>query len=189
MTLIGTPVSIAETVLGALFFVTGFASLALGLGVVSAKTSPGPARWLRWLGGWRPSWRDETPETLNRYRPQILGSLIALLVGAVLVIPGIGEDRMFVLSRFYDLWGTVFYFYTMIVLVSSVTLVFYRRTGGYVLSLVVSIITIGISVPDMLGLLPPAPPTLKTSIILAANSPFAIYIALLSWMTIRHQTQ
>ena len=123
------------------------ALFVIGLGIVSAKTSSGAARWLRWLGRWNPLWCDEERAGGGRdkYRLSVLALLIAVLVGAILIIPGIGEDRTFVLSRFYDLWGTLFYFYSMIVLLASLILVFYRRPGGYILSLVVSTIAIGLN--------------------------------------------
>lgn len=186
---IGTPISIVETILGAAFFFIGMALLVIGLGMVSAKTDSGAARWLVWLGRLRPLWRDEerVKDGFDKYRFSTLVLLIAVLVGAVLVIPGIGEDRTFDLSRFYDLWGTVFYFYSMTVLLASLILIFYRRTGGYVLSLVVSTITIGLNALDLLGLLPPAPLTVRTSIIFLANFLVGLALALISWKSIRHR--
>ena len=186
---IGTPMSIVETILGAFFFFIGLALLVIGLGIVSAKTDSGAARWLVWLGRWRPLWpvEERAKDGLDKYRVSVLALLIAVLVGAVLVIPGIGEDRTFVLSRFYDLWGTVFYFYSITVLLASLILIFYRRTGGYVLSLVVSTIAIGLNALDLLGLLPPAPLTVRTSIIFLANFLVGVPLAFISWKSIRHQ--
>lgn len=134
-------------------------------------------------------WRDEeaTNGGRDKYRLSTLALLIAVLVGAILVIPGIGEDRTFVLSRFYDLWGTLFYFYSMTVLLTSLILVFYRRPGGYILSLVVSTIAIGLNALDLLGLLPPAPLTFGTSIIFLANFLVGVPLAFVSWKSIRHQ--
>ena len=189
MTIVWTPTYIGETVSGALFFVAGFVLSAISLGVVSAKTNAGAARWLRWLERWKPSWRDESLRTPQKYRLLVIGLLIAVLIAAILVIPGIGEDRTFVLGRFYDLWGTVFYFYTMILLLASLVLIFSRRTGGYVLSLVVSIISIVLIVPDLLGLLPPGPPTFRTSIIFLGNLILAFALSFVSWKSIRQQIQ
>ena len=186
---IGTPVSIIETILGAVFFLAGMALFVISVGMMSAKTDSGAARWLVWLGRWRPLWRDEgrAKDGLDKYRVSVLALLIAVLVGAVLVIPGIGEDRTFDLSRFYDLWGTVFYFYSMTVLLASLILVFYRRTGGYVLSLVVSTIAIGLNALDLLGLLPPAPLTVRTSIIFLANFLVGLPLAIISWKSVQRR--
>ena len=185
---IGTPMSILETIVGAVFFFAGMALLVISLGMVSAKTDSSAARWLVWLGRWRPLWQDgeRAKDRVDKYRVHVLGLLIAILVGAVLVIPGIGEDRTFVLNRFYDLWGTVFYFYTTILLLASLILIFYRRNGGYVLSLVVGTVAIGLDSLDLLGLLPPAPLTLRTSIIFLANFLIGVPLALISWKSIRH---
>ena len=184
----GSPISVFESGLGA-FFSTGMALFVISLAIVSAKTNSGAARWLRWLGKWKPLWRDDgRPKAgLDKYRLWVLALLIAVLVGALLVIPGIGEDRTFVLSRFYDLWGTVFYFYSMTVLLASLILVFYRRPGGYILSLVVSTIAIGLNMLDLLGLLPPAPPTFRTSIVFLANFLVGVPLAFISWKSIRHE--
>ena len=134
-------------------------------------------------------WRDQdrAKDSLDEHRVSVFALLIAVLVGAVLVIPGIGEDRTFDLSRFYDLWGTIFYFYSMTVLLASLILIFYRRTGGYVLSLIVSTIAIGLNALDLLGLLPPAPPTVRTSIIFLANFLVGLPLALISWKSIRQR--
>lgn len=181
------PLSIVETVFGAVLFLIGIALFVLDLALVSAKSNVDAARWLSWLGRWRPGWRDgeKLKPSVNRYRFSVLVLLIALLVGAVLVIPGIGEDRTFYLSRFYDLWGTVFYFYSMIILLASIFLVFYGRPGGYILAMVVSTIAIGLNALDLLGLLPPAPLTLGTSIIFLANFLVGLPLALYAWKSIR----
>ena len=186
---IGSPISIVETVFGTLFFFAGMALFVIGLGIVSAKTSSGAARWLRWLGRWKPLWCDEERARGGRdkHRIAVFALLIAVLAGAVLVIPGIGEDRTFVLSRFYDLWGTLFYFYSMTVLLASLILIFYRRPGGFILSLVVGTIAIGLNALDLLGLLPPAPLTFRTSIIFLANFLVGVPLAFVSWKSIRHQ--
>lgn len=187
--LVGSPISVIETLFGAFFFFAGFALLVISLGVLSAKNSVGAAKWLSWLGNWTHSWHDAETQNfgLDRYRFPAFALLLAVLVGAVLVIPGIGETRTFDLSRFYDLWGSVFYFYTMILLLASLVLIFCRRSGGYVLSLVVSVIGIGLNAPDLLGLLPPAPLSFGTSIIFLANFLVGWPLAFLSWKSIRDQ--
>lgn len=187
--MIESPISTVETVFGTLFFFAGMTLFVIGLGIVSAKTSSGAARWLRWLGRWKPMWNDEggARRGHDKYRVSVMSLLIAVLVGAILVIPGIGEDRTFVLSHFYDLWGTVFYFYSMTVLLASLILVYYRRPGGYILSLVVSTIAIGLNMLDLLSLLPPAPLTFRTSIIFLANFLVGVPLAFVSWKSIRHQ--
>lgn len=187
----GTPLSIVETVFGVLFFAIGIAFFVVGLALVSAKSSVGAARWLSCLGRWRLAWRDgqKLNPSVDGYRFPVLVLLIAVLVGAILVIPGFGEDRTFDLSRFYDLWGTVFYFYTMTILLASLVLVFYRRPGGYVLSLVVGTIGMGLNALDLLGLLPPAPLTFRTSIIFLANFLLGVPLAFVSWKSIRNQAE
>ena len=186
---LGSPISMVETIFGTLFFFAGMALFVIGLAILTPKTSSGAARWVRWLGRWKPMWRDEQRAKGGRdeYRLAVLALLIAVLAGAVLVIPGIGEDRTFVLSRFYDLWGTVFYFYSITVLLASLILVFYRRPGGYILSLVVSTIAIALNALDLLGLLPPAPLTFRTSIIFLANFLVGVPLAFISWKSIRHE--
>ena len=182
-----SPIVIAQTAVGAFFFFIGMMLFILSLGMFASKNNLQAQKWLSWLGRWRPRWLTEQHQIIrpDKYRPYVLIMLLGVFIGAVLVIPGIGEDRQFALSQFFSLWGTVFYFYAMVLVLASTVLIYYRRPGGYVLSLIVSFISIAFDVPDLFGLLPPSPPTFRTSMILLGGVLLAIPLAYGSWRAIR----
>jgi len=182
-----SPIAIAQTAVGGFFFFMGIMLFIFSLGMIASKNNVQAQKWLSWLGRWRPRWQAEQHHVIrpDKYRPYALATLIGVFIGAVLVIPGIGEDRQFVLNQFFSLWGTVFYFYAMALVVASIALVYYGRPGGYILSLAVSFVSIAFDVPDLFGLLPPSPPTFRTSIILLAGVLLATPLAYISWRAIR----
>jgi len=102
------------------------------------------------LGPWRPLWADKQrePSIPHEFRSILLVTLFINLLLAVLLIPGIGEDRQFPLNQFFDLWGTVWYFYVFGIGVAAFILIYQRKLGGYVLSLILSVVPIGMNVPD-----------------------------------------
>jgi hypothetical protein len=185
--IVTSPIAIAQTAVGAFLFFMGIMLFIFSLGMIASRNDVKAQKWFRWLGRWRPRWQTEGYQIIrpDKYRPSALVILLGVFVGAVLVIPGIGEDRQFVLNQFFNLWGTVFYFYAMALLLASIVLIYYRRPGGYILSLIVSIVAIGFDVPDLFGLLPPSPPTFRTSIILLGDVLLAIPLAYGSWKAIR----
>jgi hypothetical protein len=185
--ILNSPIAIAETVVGGFFFFMGIMLFIFSLGMIASKNNVQAQKWLSWLGKWRPRWQTEQHHIilLDKYRPYVLVNLLGVFIGAVLVIPGIGEDRQFVLNQFFSLWGTVFYFYAMALIIASTALVYYRRPGGYIPSLIVSFVSIAFDVPDLLGLLPPSPPTFRTSTILLAGVLLATPLAYSSWRAIR----
>ena len=182
-----SPIAIAQTAVGLFFFFMGMTLFIISLGVISSKNNVQAYKWLSWLGRWRPTWLTKQDHMVgpDKYRPYVLVILLGVFISAVLLIPGIGEDRQFVLNQFFSLWGTVFYFYAMALVIASTAVVYYRRRGGYILSLIVSFVSIAFDVPDLFGLLPPSPPTLRTSIILLGGVLLAIPLAYVSWRSIR----
>ena len=181
-----TAIALAAT--GTFFFLTGMLLFVSSLGLLASNKNAQAERWLRWLGPWKPKWRDKLaePNIPNEFRSILLWTLFVSLFLAVLLIPGIGEDREFPLNQFFDLWGTVWYFYIFGVGVTAFLLIYKRRPGGYVLSLILSLVPIGMNVPDLLGLLPPFPPTLRTSILLVAGLPFSVIGVYVSLRALRY---
>jgi len=178
----------ALTVTGTFFFFMGMMFFVSGLGILASNNNSQAGRWLRWLGPWRPLWADRQrePSIPHKFRSILLVTLFINLLLAVLLIPGIGEDRQFPLYQFFDLWGTVWYFYVFGIGVAAFILIYQRKLGGYVLSLILSVVPIGMNVPDLLGLLPPSPPTLRTSILLVAGLPFSVIGVYVSLRALRH---
>jgi hypothetical protein len=119
-------------------------------------------RWLRWLGRLKPDVRGQElllSSMSNKYRKYALVILIAIFAQAILLIPGIGEDRQYSLNQFSTLYfgpsGVLGYFFAMIIGISGFEFIYYRRPGGYLLAIIFVIIGLGTSTLDMLGLLPP----------------------------------
>src|SRR2546425_5754403 len=138
-----------------------------------------------WLGRLRLKIRDRTiipsPDS-DKYRRCALVILLVIFVQAILLIPGIGEDRKYSLSEFSTLFlGPVWYSYAMAIGISGFTLVYYQRLGGYLLAIVFVIIGIGTTMLDVLGFLPPSAPTLRTTILLLSGFPFDILLIYVCW--------
>ena len=180
--------AMALTAIGTFFFFMGMLFFVSGLGILASNNNSQAGRWLRWLGPWRPLWADKQrePSIPHEFRSILLVTLFVNLLLAVLLIPGIGEDRQFPLNQFFDLWGTVWYFYVFGIGVAAFILIYQRKLGGYVLSLILSVVPIGMNVPDLLGLLPPSPPTLRTSILLVAGLPFSVIGVYVSLRALRY---
>ncbi|HEX9197429.1 MAG TPA: hypothetical protein VF906_06500 [Candidatus Bathyarchaeia archaeon] len=185
MTTSATAIALAAS--GTLFFLTGIMLFVSGLGLLASNNNAQAERWLHWLGPWRPKWSDKHQELKIRseFRSILLGTLFVSLLLAVLLIPGIGEDRQFPLNQFFDLWGTVWYFYVFGIGIAAFLLIYKKRPGGYVLSLILSLVPTGMNVPDLLGLLPPTPPTFGTSILLVAGLPFSLIGVYVSMRALR----
>jgi len=118
----------------------------------------------------------------DKYRRYALVILLVIFVQAILLIPGIGEDRKYSLSGFSTLFlGPVWYSYAMAIGISGFTLIYYRRLGGYLLAIIFVIIGIGTTMPDVLGFLPPSAPTLRTTTLLLSGFPFDILLVYICW--------
>src|SRR5436309_15613312 len=90
----------------------------------------------------------------DKYRRYALVILLVIFVQAILLIPGIGEDRKYSLSQFSTLFlGPVWYSYAMAIGISGFTLIHYQRVGGYLLAIVFVIIGLGTTMHDLLGFL------------------------------------
>src|SRR5436309_4104234 len=98
-----SPIAIAQTAIGTFLFFMGIMLFISTLVVLALKNDVQAQKWLRWLGRWRPMWRAEQHRLFrpDEYRPYALVILLGVLIDAVLVIPGIGEDRQFVLNQFF----------------------------------------------------------------------------------------
>ena len=64
-------------------------------------------------------------------------------------------------------------------------IIYYKSPAGYILSLIVGIDASGFNMPDLFGLLPPPPPTFRTSNILLGTVLLAIPLAYGSLKAIR----
>ncbi len=107
--------------------------------------------------------------------------LIVSLIQAFLLVPGVGEDRQFPLDQLPTLFLSLWYFFGLAILLSAFALIYKRRFRGYYLGLLLSAIIIGTNTPDVLGLLPPSPPSPKTLILLLTTFPPALLLAYVSW--------
>ena len=174
-----------QIVTGAMFLLVSVLFFVSSLGMFGSKDTVRAQRWIRWLGRLRPSMGshrlNETPVN-SIYRIYARMILLVILVEAILLIPGIGEDRQYALNQFSTLFlGPVWYLYAMAVGVSSFILISFRRPGGYILGIAVSIISLGTVLPDVLGLLPPSAPTLRTTILALSGLPLALLLVYVSW--------
>jgi len=107
--------------------------------------------------------------------------LLVVFIQAILLIPGIGEDRQYPLNQFYGLFGSLWYFYVFATGLSGFILLYYRRLGGYIPAMIMMVLSIGTTVPDVLGLLPPSAPTLRTTVLMLSVLPLAILLVYVSW--------
>src|SRR5256886_17477338 len=179
------PIGLAWASIGTVFFLFGVLLFVSSLGLFASKNNVQATRWVRWLGRLRPKIRDRTIiPSLDRdkYRRYALVILLVIFVQAILLIPGIGEDRKYSLSQFSTLFlGPVWYSYAMAIGISGFTLIYYRRLGGYLLAIVFVIIGIGTTMPDVLGFLPPSAPTLRTTVLALSGFPFDILLIYICW--------
>jgi hypothetical protein len=165
------------------FFSLGFPLFFLSLGVFATKDYLEAEKWLRWLGKLRPRMdnHDLGPVSSGKYRAYAMVILIVVFIQAILLIPGIGEDRQYPLDQFYGLFGSLWYFYVLATGLGGFVLIYYRRSGGYVPAMILSVLSIGTTVPDVLGLLPPSAPTLRTTVLMLSVLPLVILLVYVSW--------
>jgi hypothetical protein len=97
------------------------------------------------------------------------------------LIPGIGEDRQYPLSQFYGMFSSLWYFYVFATGASGFILIYYKRPGGYVPAIIMSALSIGTSVLDVLGFLPPSAPSLRTTVLMLSVLPVVIVLMYVSW--------
>src|SRR6266702_668008 len=79
------------------------------------------------------------------------------------------------------LFGSLWYFYVFATGLSGFILIYYRRLGGYVPAIIMMVLSIGTTVPDVLGLLPPSAPTLRTTVLMLSVLPLAFLLVYVSW--------
>ena len=179
------PIGLAQASIGTVFFLFGVLLFVSSLGLFASKNNVQATRWVGWLRRLKPKMPDQTiiPSLdPDKYRRYALVVLLVIFVQAILLIPGIGEDRKYSLSGFSTLFlGPVWYSYAMAIGISGFTLIYYRRLGGYLLAIVFVIIGIGTTMPDVLGFLPPSAPTLRTTILLLSEFPFDILLIYVCW--------
>ena len=85
------------------------------------------------------------------------------------------------LDQFYGLFGSLWYFYVLATGLSGFALIYYRRSGGYIPAAIMSVLSIGTTVPDVLGVLPPSAPTLRTTVLMLSVLPLAFVLVYVSW--------
>jgi nicotinamide riboside transporter PnuC len=179
------PIGLAQASIGTVFFLSGVLLLVSSLGLFASRNDVEATRWVRWLRRLKPKIRDQTilPSLdLAKYRRYALVILLVIFVQAILLIPGIGEDRKYSLSGFSTLFlGPLWYSYAVAIGVSGFALIYCRRLGGYLLAIIFAIIGIGTTIPDVLGFLPPSAPTLRTTILALSGFPFDILLAYICW--------
>ncbi len=182
-------ITVAETVVGVLFFVLAFAFFFPSLGVFASRDYSESEKWLGWLGKLRPKMgnHDWSPVNPDKYRAYAMVILIVVFIQAILLIPGIGEDRRYPLDQFYGLFGSLWYFYVLATGVSGFILIYYRRPGGYIPAIIMSVLSIGTTVPDVLGLLPPSAPTIRTTVLMLSVLPLVILLVYVSSRALRAQ--
>ena len=179
------PIGLAQASIGTVFFLFGVLLFVSSLGLFASKNNVQATRWVRWLRRLKPKMPGQTiiPSLdPDKYRRYALVVLLVIFVQAIVLIPGIGEDRKYSLSGFSTLFlGPVWYSYAMAIGISGFTLIYYRRLGGYLLAIIFVIIGIGTTIPDVLGFLPPSAPTLRTTILALSGFPFDILLIYICW--------
>jgi hypothetical protein len=180
------PITIAETWLGIALFALAVPLSFSSLRGLGSKNGAEAERWLRWMGVLKPRFPNASPDIARpgKHRRPTLAILLVILVGAILLIPGIGEDRQFPLNQFYGLFSSLWYFYVLSILFASIVLIYYRRPGGYVLGMILCMLGLGTTVPDVLGFLPPSAPTIRTTILELTILPADLLLAYFSWRAI-----
>ena len=179
--------TVAETGMGVFFFILGLPLFFTSIGVFASRDRLEAEKWVRWLGRLKPKIEngDRSPVSSGKDRVYAMVILLVVFIQAILLIPGIGEDRQYPLNQFYGLFGSLWYFYAFGTGIAGFLLIYERRPGGYLLSLILSMIAFGTNVTDVLGLQPPSAPTFRTSILELASLPFAIALAYVSLKAIR----
>jgi hypothetical protein len=182
-----SPVSLVETSVGLLFFAAAIPMYFSSLGAFASTSASGAEKWLRWLGKLRPKLENHELGLARSgsYRGYALAFLLLVFLQAILLIPGIGEDRQFPLNEFYGLFSSLWYFYVLATGVSGFILIYSRRTGGYVLAIIMSVLGVGTVIPDVLGFLPPSIPTLRTILLELSGIPLEVLLIYVSWKAFR----
>jgi len=176
-------ITVAETVAGVFFFILGFPLFFTSIGVFASGDRLEAEKWVRWLGRFKPKIEngDRSPVSSGKDRVYAMVILLVVFIQATLLIPGIGEDRQYPLNQFYGLFGSLWYFYVFATGLSGFILLYYRRLGGYIPAIIMMVLSIGTTVPDVLGLLPPSAPTLRTTVLMLSVLPLAILLVYVSW--------
>jgi hypothetical protein len=182
-------ITVAETGAGVFFFAVAFPLFFSSLGVLASRDYSEAEKWLHWLGKLKPRMgnRDLNPVSTGKYRAYAMSILLVVFIQAILLIPGIGEDRRYPLDQFYGLFGSLWYFYVLATGISGFILIYYRRPGGYIPAIIMSVLSIGTTVPDVLGLLPPSAPTIRTTILMLSVLPLVILLVYVSSRALRTQ--
>jgi hypothetical protein len=72
--------------------------------------------------------------------------------------------------------------------VSGFILIYSRRTGGYVLAIIMSVLGVGTVIPDVLGFLPPLIPTLRTILLELSGIPLEVLLIYVSLKALHSST-
>src|SRR6266704_4772789 len=176
-------ITVAEAVAGVFFFILGFPLFFTSIGVLASGDRLEAEKWVRWLGRFKPKIEngDRSPVSSGKDRVYAMVILLVVFIQATLLIPGIGEDRRYPLNQFYGLFGSLWYFYVFATGLGGFILLYYRRLGGYIPAIIMMVLSIGTTVPDVLGLLPPSAPTLRTTVLMLSVLPLAILLVYVSW--------
>jgi hypothetical protein len=176
-------ITVAKTGVGVFFFILGFPLFFTSIGAFASRDGSEAEKWVRWLGRLKPKIGDHdgSPVSSGKDRVYAMVILLVVFIQAILLIPGIGEDRQYPLNQFYGLFGSLWYFYVLATGVSGFILILYRRPGGYIPAMIMMVLSIGTTVPDVLGLLPPSAPTLRTTVLMLSVLPLAIVLVYVSW--------
>src|SRR5207249_9518469 len=179
------PIGLAQASIGTVFFLFGVLLFVSSLGLFASKNNVQATRWVRWLRRLKPKMPDQTiiPSLdPDKYRRYALVVLLVIFVQAILLIPGIGEDRKYSLSAFSTLFlGPVWYSYAMAIGISGFTLIYHRRLGGYLLAIIFVIIGTGTTMPDVLGFLHMSAQYFTYRIRLLSGFPFDILLIYVCW--------
>ncbi|OLE69646.1 hypothetical protein AUF78_10175 [archaeon 13_1_20CM_2_51_12] len=176
-------IAVAETGVGVFFFIVGFPTFFTSLGAFASRNNVESEKWLRWLGKLGPKMKDHDPSLVSsgKYRAYAMMILLVVFIHAILLIPGVGEDRRYPLDQFYGLFSSLWYFYVLATGISGFILIYYGRPGGYIPAIIMSVLSIGTTLPDVLGLLPPSAPTLRTTVLMLSVLPLVILLVFVSW--------
>src|SRR3989454_4052190 len=166
-------ITVAETGVGVLFFILGFPLFFTSIGVFASMDSLEAKKWVRWLGRLKPKIEngDRSPVSSGKNRVYAMVILLVVFIQAILLIPGIGEDRQYPLNQFYGLFSSLWYFYVLATGLGGFILIYYRRPGGYIPSIIMSLSNNGTTRPDVLGLFPPSAPTLRNTALIPSGPP------------------